>query len=59
MGSILLILFFTMVMTFFGVYIITRQMFKEGSKKAALFLSALVTILLVVILLAIMTGTVL
>lgn len=56
MGSVILILFFVILVAFPGFYIITRKVFKRGSRRAAMWLSGLLTALLVVILAVIMAG---
>ena len=56
MGAVILILVFAALVGFPGFYIITRKVFKGGSRKAALWLSALVTLLLVVVLAVVMAG---
>lgn len=56
MGSVILILFFVVLVAFPGFYIITRKVFKKGSRRAALWLSVLLTALLVVFLAAVMDG---
>lgn len=56
MGSIILILFFVVLVAFPGIYIITRKVFKRGSRRAALWLSGLVTALLVAVMAVVMAG---
>lgn len=56
MGSVILILVFVVLVAFPGFYIITRKVFKHGSRRAALWLSGLVSALLVAVLAVIMAG---
>lgn len=53
----ILILLFVILVAFPGFYIITRKVFPHGSKKTAAWLSAGLTILLVMILTTVMMGT--
>ena len=56
MGGVILILVFATLVGFPGFYIITRKVFKGGSRKAALWLSLLVTVVFVGALAALMAG---
>lgn len=56
MWSIILILIFAALVGFPGFYIITRQVFKGGSRKKAFWLSTLMTVLLVGLLALVMAG---
>lgn len=56
MGGVILILVFAALVEFPGFYIITRKVFKGGSRKSALWLSLLVTALFVGVLAALMAG---
>lgn len=56
MGGVILILVFAALVGFPGFYIITRKVFKGGSRKSALWLSLLVTVLFVGVLAALMAG---
>ncbi len=56
MGGVILILVFAALVGFPGFYIITRKVFKGGSRKAALWLSLLVTVVFVGALAALMAG---
>lgn len=53
MMSILVILFFVVLLAIPGFYIITRKVFPRESKKSAMILSILLTALLVGILVAV------
>ena len=50
MISIITILIFVVLLAVPGFYIITRKIFPKGSKKSAMWVSVLLTILLVAIL---------
>lgn len=56
-GGVILILLFLILLAFPGFYIITRKIFPHGSKKAATWLSAGLTALLVVLLILVLKGT--
>ncbi len=56
MGGMILILIFAVLVGFPGFYIITRKVFKGGSRKNAWWLSAGVTLLFVGLLAVLMTG---
>ena len=58
MGGMILILIFAALLALPGFYIITHRIFPHGRKKTALYISVLLTVLLVFILLIIMMGTV-
>ncbi len=53
MMSVIVILFFVVLLAIPGFYIITRKVFPRGSKKSAMILSVLLTALLVGILVAV------
>ena len=50
MISIITILIFVVLLAMPGFYIITRKIFPKGSKKSAMWVSVLLTVLLVAIL---------
>ena len=56
MISIIAILFFVLLVAFPGFYIITRKIFPHRSKKSTVYLSLIVTGILIVCLLAMMQG---
>lgn len=53
MMSVMVILFFVVLLAIPGFYIITRKVFPRGSKKAAMTLAILLTVLLIGILVAV------
>ncbi|MDO5765141.1 MAG: hypothetical protein Q4P84_05530 [Elusimicrobiales bacterium] len=53
MISVIVILFFVVLLAVPGFYIITRKVFPQGSKKSALTLAILLTVLLIGILVAV------
>ena len=50
MMGLITILFFVVLLAVTGFYIITRKVFPRGSKKSAMWVSVLLTVVLVVIL---------
>lgn len=56
MADVIIILFFVVLLAFPGFYVITRKIFPGGSRKAAFWLSGLVTAVLVGILTLVMAG---
>lgn len=56
MADVIIILLFVVLLAFPGFYLITRQIFKGGSRKAAFWLSGLVTAALVGVLALVMAG---
>ncbi len=50
MMGLITILFFVVLLAVPGFYIITRKVFPRGSKKSAMWVSVLLTVVLVVIL---------
>ena len=57
MISVIVILFFVVLLAVPGFYIISRKVFPPGSKKSALTLAVLLTVLLVGILVAVVAFT--
>lgn len=56
MADVIIILLFVAVLGFPGFYLITRAVFKQGSRKTAFWFAGLATALLVVILTLLMAG---
>ena len=56
MAGMILILIFVALLALPGFYIITHGLFPRGSKKSAMWISILLTVLLVFILTVIMIG---
>ena len=56
MGGMILILAFAALLAFPGFYIITHGLFPRGSKKKAAWISALLTLILLVLLTVLMIG---
>lgn len=57
MMGLITILFFVVLLAVPGFYIITRKVFPRGSKKSAMWVSILLTVVLVVILGLALTAT--
>lgn len=57
MMGLITILFFVVLLAVPGFYIITRKVFPRGSKKSAMWVSILLTVVLVVILVLALTAT--
>ncbi len=57
MGGMILILIFAALLAFPGFYIITHGLFPRGSKKKAAWISAILTVILLVLLTTLMLGT--
>ena len=58
MGGIIAILIFVVLLALPGFYIITHSIFPRGSKKKAMWIAVLLTVLLVSILTALLIGTI-
>lgn len=57
MMGLITILFFVVLLAVPGFYIITRKVFPRGSKKSAMWVSILLTVVLVVILVLALAAT--
>lgn len=58
MGGMILILIFVILLALPGFYIITHGLFPRGSKKKAMWISVILTILLAISLIAFLMGTI-
>ena len=58
MGGLIAILIFVVLLALPGFYIITHAMFPRGSKKKAMWISVVLTVLLVSLLTVLMIGTI-